>query len=122
MVHSQTVIPPSDPRAKTLLGLCLGLCCGVYVLEMVAFLLFQDQLEGPLKRILVARHELFSLGRHRPGFTALVGVLLHAGMAAFMSLALQWTWLRNRKLALSVVFLLFVAFQGALVAVAMGKA
>ena len=49
-------------------------------------------------------------------------MLLHAGMAAFMSLALQWTWLRNRKLALSVVFLLFVAFQGALVAVAMGKA
>ena len=38
-----------------------------------------------------------------------------------LSAALQHTWLRNRRLAVSIVLLLFVAFQGALVALAVGK-
>jgi MFS superfamily sulfate permease-like transporter len=52
---------------------------------------------------------------------AAVGLLVHAGMAALMSAALQRMWLRNRKLALSMVLLIFVAFEGALVALAIGK-
>lgn len=119
---SPTVIPRSDPRARTLLGVCLTLCCGYFIFEMVAFLLVQDQLgEGPLRQILAQRHSLFSLGRNSMPLSAAVGLLIHAGMAALMSAALQRTWLRNRGLALSMVLLIFVAFQGALVALAIGK-
>jgi hypothetical protein len=119
---SPTVIPRTDPRARTLLGLCLTLCCGCFIAEMLAFLLFQDQLgDGPLGQILAHRNSLFALGKNSMPLSAAVGVLLHAGMAALMSAALQRMWLRNRRLALSMVLLIFVAFQGALVALAIGK-
>jgi len=119
---SPTVIPRTDPRARTLLGVCLTLCCGYFILEMVGFLLFQDQLgDGPLNQILTQRNVLFGLGRGNMPLSAAVGLLLHAGMAALMSAALQRMWLRNRGLALSMVLLIFVAFQGALVALAIGK-
>jgi len=119
---SPTVIPLTDPRARTLQGLCLTLCCGYFILEMVAFLLLQDQLgDGALRQILTQRNSLFGLGRNSMPLSAAVGLLIHAGMAALMSAALQRMWLRNRGLALSMVVLIFVAFQGALVALALGK-
>ena len=119
---SPTVIPKTDPRARTLLGVCLTLCCGYFILEMVAFLLLDDQLgSGPLHHILTQRNALFGLGKNSMPLTAAVGLLIHAGMAALMSAALQRMWLRNRGLALSMVLLIFVAFQGALVALALGK-
>ncbi|MBI3854309.1 MAG: hypothetical protein HY293_01315 [Planctomycetes bacterium] len=119
---SPTVIPRTDPRARTLLGLCLTLCCGFYILEMVGFLLLQERLgDGPLAQILAQRNALFSLGKGSMPLSAAVGLLIHAGMAALMSAALQRMWLRNRRLALSMVLLIFVAFQGALVALAIGK-
>ncbi len=119
---SPTVIPRTDPRARTLLGVCLTLCCGFFVLEMVGFLLFQDQLgDGALGHVLAQRNALFSLGRGYVPLSAAVGLLLHAGMAALMSAALQRMWLRNRGLALSMVLLIVVAFEGALVALAIGK-
>jgi len=119
---SPTVIPRTDPRARTLLGVCLTLCCGYFILEMVGFLLFQDQLgDGALQQILTQRNSLFGLGRGSMPLSAAVGLLIHAGMAALMSAALQRMWLRNRGLALSMVLLIFVAFQGALVALAIGK-
>ena len=119
---SPTVIPKTDPRARTLLGVCLTLCCGFFILEMVGFLLLGEQLgEGALGQILAQRNALFSLGRSSMPLSAAVGVLIHAGMAALISAALQRMWLRNRGLALSMVLLIFVAFQGALVALAIGK-
>jgi hypothetical protein len=119
---SPTVIPRTDPRARTLLGVCLTLCCGFFVLEMVSFLLFQDQMgDGALGHVLGQRNALFALGRGSMPLSAAVGLLLHAGMAALMSAALQRMWLRNRGLALSMVLLIFVAFEGALVALAIGK-
>ncbi len=117
-----TVIPNTDPRARTLLGTCLTLCCGFFVLEMIAFLLFQDRMdEGLLKHILLRRNTLYSLGQANVPLSAAVGLLIHAGMAGLMSAALQRMWLRNRGLALSMVLLIFLAFQGAVVAVAIGK-
>ena len=117
-----TVIPKTDPRARTLLGVCLTLCCGFFILEMVAFLLLQDQLgNGPLGHILEKRYAVFSLGKNSMPLAAAVGLLMHAGMAALMSAALQRMWLRNRGLSLSMVLLIFLAFQGALVALAIGK-
>ena len=119
---SPTVIPLTDPRARTLLGFCLILCCGFFILEMVAFLLLQDQLGvGLLPQILTQRNQVFGLGKNSMPLSAAVGILIHAGMAALMSAALQRMWLRNRGLALSMVLLIFVAFQGALVALAIGK-
>ena len=119
---SPTVIPRTDPRARTLLGLCLTLCCGYFILEMVVFLLLQDQLgKGLLGQILAQRNALFGLGRNSMPLSAAVGTLIHAGMAALMSAALQRMWLRNRGLAVSMVLLIFIAFQGALVALAIGK-
>lgn len=119
---SPTVIPRTDPRARTLLGLCLTLCCGYFILEMVGFLLFHDHLgEGALRQVLAQRNALFGLGKNSMPLSAAVGLLIHAGMAALMSAALQRMWLRNRGLALSMVLLIFVAFQGALVALAIGK-
>jgi hypothetical protein len=119
---SPTVIPRTDPRARTLLGLCLTLCCGYFILEMVVFLLLQDQLgEGLLGQILAQRNALFGLGKNSMPLSAAVGTLIHAGMAALMSAALQRMWLRNRGLAVSMVLLIFIAFQGALVALAIGK-
>jgi hypothetical protein len=53
--------------------------------------------------------------------SAAVGLLLHAGIAGLMSAALQRMWLRTRGLALSMVLLIVVAFEGALVALAIGK-
>jgi hypothetical protein len=119
---SPTVIPKTDPRARTLLGVCLTICCGFFILEMVGFLLLQEQLgEGALRHVLEQRYALFSLGRGSMPLSAAVGVLIHAGMAALMSAALQRMWLRNRGLSLSMVLMMFVAFQGALVALAIGK-
>jgi hypothetical protein len=119
---SPTVIPKTDPRARTLLGVCLTLCCGFFILEMIAYLLLQDHLgDGALRHILDLRNAVFSLGRGSVPLSAAVGVLIHAGMAALISAALQRMWLRNRGLALSMVLLIFVAFQGALVALAIGK-
>ena len=119
---SPTVIPKTDPRARTLLGVCLTLCCGFFVAEMVGFLLFQEQMkEGALLHVLTLRNALFGLGRGNMPLSAAVGLLLHAGIAALMSAALQRMWLRNRGLALAMVMLIFVAFQGALVALAIGK-
>ena len=119
---SPTVIPRTDPRARTLLGVCLTLCCGFFILEMIGFLLVQDQLgDGPLRQILTQRNAVFGLGRSSMPLSAAVGLLIHAGMAALMSAALQRMWLRNRGLALSMVMMIFVAFQGALVALAIGK-
>ena len=119
---SPTVIPLTDPRARTLLGVCLTLCCGYFILEMVAFLLLQDHLgDGALRQILTLRNNLFGLGKNSMPLSAAVGILIHAGMAALMSAALQRMWLRNRGLATSMVLLIFIAFQGALVALALGK-
>ena len=117
-----TVIPRSDPRARTLLGVCLTLCCGVFLCELIGFLLFEDQLGGgALRQILAQRQALFGLGRGNMPLSAAVGLLLHAGIAGLMSAALQRMWLRNRGLALSMVLLIMVAFEGALVALAVGK-
>jgi hypothetical protein len=119
---SPTVIPRTDPRARTLLGVCLTLCCGFFILEMVGFLLFQEKLsDGALRQILSQRNALFGLGKGNMPLTAAVGLLIHAGMAALLSAALQRMWLRNRGLSLSMVLLIFIAFQGALVALAIGK-
>jgi hypothetical protein len=121
-MSSPTVIPRTDPRAKQLLTVCLLLCCGFYLVELVGFLLFEkDMGNGPLHQILAQRQALFGLGKGVVPIAASVGLLIHAGMAALMSAALQRMWLRNRKLALSMVLLIFVAFQGALVALAIGK-
>jgi hypothetical protein len=117
-----TVIPRTDPRARTLLGVCLTLCCGLFLVEMIGFLLFGDDLGGgPLQYILTQRNALFALGRGNMALSAAVGLLLHAGIAALMSAALQRMWLRNRGLALSMVLMIMVAFEGALVALAIGK-
>jgi len=117
-----TVIPNSDPRARHLLGVCLTLCCGFFIAEMIVFLLFGDLLgDGALHQILAQRHAVYGLGKGNVPLAAAVGLLIHAGMAALMSAALQRMWLRNRGLALSMVLLIFVAFQGALVGLAIGK-
>jgi hypothetical protein len=117
-----TVIPGSDPRARSLLQGSLLFCCGFAVLELAAHLLFGESLaDGPLKTILRSRHDLFSLGRPAPALSAAVSVLVHAGLAALLSVSLQHTWLRNRKLAASIVLLIFIAFEGAVVALAVGR-
>ena len=119
---SPTVIPRTDPRARHLLGVCLTLCCGFFIAELVAYLAFGDLIgDGRLHLILERRQELFGLGKGSVPLAAAVGVLIHAGMAALMSAALQRMWLRNRGLAVSMVLLIFIAFQGALVALAIGK-
>ncbi|HVR85109.1 MAG TPA: hypothetical protein VMU54_12405 [Planctomycetota bacterium] len=121
-MKSPTVIPRTDPRARHLLGVCLTLCCGFSIAELIVFLVFENSLgSGALYQILAQRHALFGLGRSSVPLSAAVGLLLHAGMAALMSAALQRMWLRNRGLALSMVLLIFVAFQGALVGLAIGK-
>jgi RsiW-degrading membrane proteinase PrsW (M82 family) len=122
-VATPTVIPKTDPRARALLTVCLLLSCGFFLAELLIFLFLDGRAAGfePVMRVLSARARLFSLGRGAFPLYAAVGVLMHAGIAAFMGAALQRTWLRNRKLALSVVALLFVAFQGALVALAVGN-
>jgi hypothetical protein len=117
----ETVIPRRDPRARTLLGLCLGVSCGFFLVELVTFLLLQAHGgPEPAYRVLEVRYRLFSLGKESVPVYAGVGVLIHSGIAALMSAALAHTWLRNRRLALSAVLLVFLAFQGALVALAMG--
>ena len=121
-MNSPTVIPKTDPRARHLLGVCMVLCCGFSVVEMIVFLLFGERLgDGALYQILTQRNALFGAGKGSVPLSAAVGFLLHAGMAALMGAALQRTWLRNRGLALSIVLLIFVAFEGALVAFAVGK-
>ncbi len=122
--NPETVIPRSDPRARTLLSLCLGLCCGFFLVELVAFLLLQAQggaAAGAFYQILEVRYRLFALGKGNVPVYAGVGILIHSGIAALMCAALTHTWLRNRKLAISAVVLVFLAFQGALVALAMGS-
>lgn len=120
---SPTQIPRNDPRARTLLGACLAICCGFFVVELIAHLAL-DSLGGGglLADVLRRRFRLLSLGRSNLAYYAGLGLLIHAGAAALMSATLQRLWLRNKKLALSVVLLLFVAFQGCLVAMAMGEA
>ncbi|HXX93690.1 MAG TPA: hypothetical protein VEN81_08645 [Planctomycetota bacterium] len=123
-----TVIPATDPRRRTLLGVCLGACCGVFLIELVSFLMLKEGAgdhrgEGMrlLFQVLESRFALLSLGRNHVVIYAAGGIILHAGIAALLSAALQHTWLRNRRLALSIAFLLFVAFEGALVGLAVGK-
>jgi hypothetical protein len=121
---SPTVIPATDPRAKALQGVCLALSCGFFIVELVSYLLLQPM--GPEEggvafRVLEARAKLFGLGKNHMAVYAAAGVLIHAGIAALLSAALQRTWLRSRRLALSAVLLLFTAFQGALVALALGQ-
>ena len=125
---SATVIPKTDPRRRTLLGVCLAICCGFFIVELIAFLFLQEragsfQSEGMklLFQVLTSRFALLSLGRNHVVIYAAGGLILHAGIAALLSAALPHIWLRNRKLALAIVLLLFVAFQGALVALAVGK-
>ena len=121
---SPTVFPKNDPRRRTLLGTCLVLCCGFFVLELIVFLFVQELLRadgGFFSQILQRRFGLFSLGRSNVVIYCGVGLLMHAGIAAFMSVILQQVWLRNRRLAVSVALLIFVAFQGSLMAIAMGE-
>ena len=126
---SATVIPKTDPRRRTLLGVCLSLCCGFFIVELIAFLLLREHVgeksgEGLqlLLQVLASRYALLSLGKDHVVVYAAGGLVLHAGIAALLSAALPHLWLRNRRLALSIVMLIFVAFQGALVALAVGKA
>jgi len=117
-----TVIPSTDPRSRHLLCVCLTLCCGFSIAELVGFLLFGELLgDGALHQILAQRQALFGLGKGSVPLSAAVGLLIHAGMAALMSAALQRMWLRNRGLALSMVLLIFIAFQGAVVGLALGN-
>lgn len=125
---SATVIPSTDPRRRTLLGVCLALCCGFFLVELVVFLILQERAgeasgEGfrLFLQVLSSRFALLSLGKNNVVVYAAGGIILHAGIAALLSAALQHTWLRNRRLALSIVLLIFVAFEGALVALAVGK-
>jgi hypothetical protein len=121
---SPTVIPSKDPRARTLLGFCLVLCCGCFVVEIAARALLQHFAEGEgfrmASRLLEDRYRVYSLGRENLLVYAAGGLLLHAGLAGLMGASLQHTWLRNRRLAVSIVLLLFLAFQGAVVALAVG--
>jgi hypothetical protein len=119
---SPSVINRDDPRARALLRLCLMLSCGFFVVEMIAYLCLREHLgEGDILRVLDGRQRLFALGRNNLVVGAAAGLLIHAGMAALLSLALQLTWLRSRSLALSIVLLIFVAFQGSVVALAVGN-
>ncbi len=119
---SPSVIHRDDPRARALLGVCLLLCCGFFVAEMVAYLVLREHLPGSGAVLLLeSRQALFALGKGNLVVGTAAGLLLHAGMAALMSAALQHTWLRSRSLALSIVLLIFVAFQGGVVALAVGK-
>jgi hypothetical protein len=122
MPGPSTVIPGSDPRARSLLQGSMLFCCGFSILELAVHLLFGESLgDGPLKTLLKSRHELFSLGRPAPALGAAVSVLVHAGLAALLTVSLQHTWLRNRRLAASIVLLIFIAFEGAVVALAVGR-
>ena len=124
-IGSPTVIPRNDPRARTLLQFCLMLCCGFFVLEAAAraLLALADGEGEALKlasTLLNDRYRLFSLNRDSLLLYLAAGLLLHAGVAALMGASLQHTWLRNRRLAVSIVLLIFLAFQGAVVALAVG--
>jgi hypothetical protein len=124
-IGSPTVVPTKAPLARTLLGFCLVLCCGFFVVEIVAHALLGNPGEGGegvrlASRLLEDRYRILSLGRQNLFVYAAAGLLLHAGVAALMSAALQHTWLRNRRLAVSIVLLIFLAFQGAVVALAVG--
>jgi len=119
---SPSVIGRDDPRARALLTVCLLLCCGCFVVEMIGYLCLREYLaSGDLLRVLDGRQRLFALGKNNLVVGAAAGLLMHAGMAALMSAALQRTWLRSRSLALSIVVLIFVAFQGGVVALAVGN-
>lgn len=121
-MNPPSVIPRTDPRARHLLGVCLTLCCGFFIAELIGFLAFGDVLgDGALHQVLAQRQALFGMGKGSVPIAAAVGLLIHAGMAALMTAALQRMWLRNRGLALSMVILIFIAFQGALVGLAVGK-
>jgi hypothetical protein len=100
---------------------CLFFCSAFALVEWGVAAFFPGMVPwSDLLHVLEARQRLFSLGgKGGPGVAAAASVLLHAGTAAFMTAALQRTWLRNRSLALSVVLLLFTAFQGALVGLAL---
>ncbi len=120
---SPSVIPRSDPRARALLGRCLTLCCAFFGME--ALLTFALSARPPgddaVTMLLRARHGLFSLGKGSWAVYLVAGLLMHAGVAAFMGAALQRLWLRNRTWAVLTGVLLFACFQGALVALAAGK-
>jgi hypothetical protein len=116
-----TVLPQDDPRTRQLLRGCLFFCSGFALAEWGVATWMPGLIPWPdLRQAMEARQALFALGgKGGPGVAAATSVLLHAGTAAFMTAALQRTWLRNRSLALSVVLLLFTAFQGALVGLAL---
>jgi Ni/Fe-hydrogenase subunit HybB-like protein len=120
---SPSVINRDDPRARALFRFCLVLCCAFFIAEMALYLCLHERLaEGSqLRRTLDGRQRLFALGRSNAVVGAAGGLLLHAGLAALMSATLQRTWLRSRSLAVSIVLLIFVAFQGGVVAVAVGN-
>ena len=95
---------------------------------MIVFLFLQERAAsapgeglGLLLKVLSSRFALLSLGRNHVVVYAAGGIILHAGIAALLSAALPHLWLRNRRLAISIMLLLFVAFQGALVALAVGN-
>ena len=122
-MESATVISRNDPRARTLLACCLILCCGTFVAELIAYLFMQDANETPvsaLHGLLVDRYLLFSMGRPGVATYAVIGFLLHAGIAAILGATLQRLWLRSWKLAASTVILIFMAFQVILIGLAMG--
>ncbi len=120
---SPSVIQRDDPRARARFRLCLLLCCGFFLVEMVAYLCIHESLPAAseFRRVLDGRQRLCAFGRTNAILGAAGGLLLHAGLAALMSATLQRTWLRSRSLAMSIVILIFVAFQGGIVAVAVGN-
>ena len=121
---SATVFSRNDPRVRTLLGCCLILCCGAFIVELIAFLFMQGlagSSNGIAYQILEVRYVLFSMGNDSVATYVAIGFLLHAGIAALMGATLQRLWLRSWKLAASSVLLIFVAFEGTLIGLAMGS-
>lgn len=119
-VKSPTVISGADARA--LLRICTLLCCGIFILEAIAYLnsvIGPIPMPLPLKNILDGRYELMSLGRDHPVAYVAVGLLLHCGMATLLTLALQRLLLRNRGLAIATGILILLALEGCLVALAL---
>src|SRR5437016_4951237 len=53
---SATVIPKTDPRRRTLLGVCLAICCGFFIVELIAFLFIQERAAGLQSEGMGLRH------------------------------------------------------------------
>ena len=85
----------TDPRRRTLLGVCLAICCGFFIVELIAFLFLQEraaslQSEGMklLYQVLTSRFALLSFGKNQVVIYAAGGIVLHAGIEALLSAAL----------------------------------